>query len=94
MTIRPIENSQRMAAKVAGFSFLFSMAIVVVANYALLNPLIVPGNAVETARNIMAHQLQFRVTVTCFLIYSANVIVLLAGGLKPVEPNQARAGVA
>ena len=53
------------------------MAIVVFANYVLLSPLIVPGNAAETARNIVAHQLQFRVTVTCFLIYSASVVVLL-----------------
>ena len=72
-----IDNSQRTAAKVAGISGLFAVAIVVFANYVLLSPLIVPGNAAETARNIVAHQLQFRVTVTCFLIYSASVVVLL-----------------
>src|SRR6266852_4827485 len=78
MTISTIDNSQRTAAKVAGFSGLFAMAIVVFANYALLNPLIVPGNAVETAGNIVAHERQFRVAVTCFLTYSASVVVLLA----------------
>src|SRR3984893_9849673 len=88
MTISTIDGSQRTAAKVAGFSLLFSMAIVVFANYALLTPLIVPGNAAETARNIVAHESQFRITITCFLLYSASVVVLLAVLyviLKPVN---------
>jgi Domain of unknown function (DUF4386) len=72
-----IDNSQRVAAKIAGVSGLFAFAIVVFGNYALLSPLIVPGNAVETARNFVAHQTQVRVALTCFLIYSANVVVLL-----------------
>ncbi|HCX28845.1 MAG TPA: DUF4386 domain-containing protein [Blastocatellia bacterium] len=78
MTISTINDSQRTAAKVAGLSCLLTMAIVVFANYGLLNPLIVPGNPAETARNIVAHETQFRITVTCFLIYSAGVVVLLA----------------
>jgi len=61
MTISVIDNSQRTAAKVAGIALLFSMVIVVFANYGLLNPLLVRGNAAETARNIMAHETQFRV---------------------------------
>jgi hypothetical protein len=95
MTISTIDNSQRTAAKVAGFSGLFAFAIVVFANYVLLNPLVVPGNAAETARNIVAHQLQFRVTVTCFLLYSVTVVVLLAALyviLKPVNPGLALVG--
>src|SRR5712691_13387533 len=95
MTISTIDNSQRTAAKVAGFSGLFAMAIVVFANYALLNPLIVPGNAAETARNIVAHETQFRVAVTCFLTYSASVVVLLAALyviLKPVNQGLALLG--
>jgi len=90
-----IDNSQRTAAKVAGISGLFAVAIVVFANYVLLSPLIVPGNAAETARNIMAHQLQFRITVICFLIYSASVLVLLTALyviLKPVNQGLALAG--
>src|SRR5438132_483163 len=90
-----IENSQRTAAKIAGFTGLFAFAIVVFANYALLNPLIVPGNAAKTARNIVAHETQFRVTVTCFLTYSASVVVLLAALyviLKPVNRGLALVG--
>jgi hypothetical protein len=95
MTIRTIDNSQRTAAKVAGISLLFSMAIVVFGNYVLLNPLIIPRNAVETARNIMAHETQFRIAVTCFLIYSATVLVLLTALyviLKPVSQGLALVG--
>ncbi len=90
-----LEPAQRTAAKVAGFSGLFAMAVVVFANYGLLNPLIVPGNAAETARNIVAHETQFRVAITCFLIYSASVIVLLAALyviLKPVNWGLALVG--
>ena len=66
MTTHTIDPAQRTAAKVAGFSGLFAAAIVVFANYALLNPLIVPSNATETARNIVAHDTQFRIIV-CLL---------------------------
>jgi Domain of unknown function (DUF4386) len=95
MATNTIESSQRTAAKVAGVSLLFSMVIVVFANYGLLNPLIVRGNAAETARNIMAHETQFRVALTCFLTYSASVIVLLAALfviLKPVNQGLALVG--
>jgi hypothetical protein len=95
VTISTIDKSQRTAAKVAGFALLFSMVIVVFANYALLNPLLVRGNAVETARNILAHETQFRVAATCFLTYSLSVIVLLAAlyvVLKPVNRGLALVG--
>jgi hypothetical protein len=95
MTVSPIDDSQRKAAKVAGFAGLFAVAIVVFGNYWLLSPLIVPRNAVETARNIMAHETQFRVALTFFLIYSASVVVLLAALyviLKPINQGLALAG--
>ena len=83
-----IDDSQRTAAKIAGWSYLFSFAIVVFANYVLLNPLIVPRNAVDTARNILAHPTQFRIALTLFLTYSIGSVVL-AGALyiilKPIN---------
>jgi hypothetical protein len=94
-TSSTIDPAQRTAAKVAGFSGLFAMAVVVFANYGLLNPLIVPGNAAETARNIVAHETQFRVAITCFLICSASVVVLLAALyviLKPINQGLALVG--
>jgi hypothetical protein len=95
MTTGAIDESQRKAAKIAGFSGLLAMAIVVFGNYLLPNPLVVPGNAVETARNIVAHQTQLRVAVTCFLAYSASVVVLLAALyviLRPVSRTLALIG--
>jgi hypothetical protein len=95
MTLRTVEPAQQTAAKVAGVSSIIAMAIVVFANYGLLNPLVVPGNPAETARNILAHETQFRLTLTCFLVYSASVVVLLAALyviLKPVNQGLALVG--
>ena len=95
MTIAKIDNSQRTAAKVAGWSGLLTFAIVVFGNYVLLNPLTVPGNAAATAQNIVAHETQFRLTVVCFLTYSLGVVVLLSALyviLKPVNPGLALVG--
>ena len=95
MTISKIDNSQRMAAKVAGWSGLLTFAIVVFGNFVLLNPLTVPGNAAATAQNIVAHETQFRLTLVCFLTYSLGVVVLLSALyviLKPVNPGLALVG--
>ena len=95
MTPGTITQSQRTAAKVAGWSFIFTMVIVVFANYGLLNPLVVRGDAGATARNILAHETQFRVAVIGFLAYSTGVFVLLTALyfiLKPVNAGLALAG--
>ncbi len=95
MTAAPVDDSQRAAARIAGLSYLFSVAIVIFANYALLNPLIVPRSAVDTAGNILAHQTHLRLALTCFLAYSAGVVVLLAALyviLKPVNRTLALVG--
>jgi len=75
-----IDNSQRTAAKIAGWSYILSFAIVAFANYFLLNPLIIPRNAADTARNLLAHPTQFRIALTLFLTYSVGAVVL-AGAL-------------
>ncbi len=88
MTLSTIDEPQRKAAKVAGFAFLFAMAIVVIANYGINFRLIIPGNAVDTARNIVAHETLFRINIACNLIYVVTVVVLLAALyviLKPVN---------
>ncbi len=95
MTTLAIDNSQRTAAKVAGWTGLLTFAIVVFGNYVLLNPLTVPGNAAATAQNIVAHETQFRLTVVCFLTYSLGIVVLLSALyviLKPVNPGLALVG--
>ena len=87
MTISTIDDSQRQAARIAGFTLLFAMAIVMFGNLYLAASLIVSGDAVETARNIMAHEIRFRLSIACNLLYVATVAVLLAALyviLKPV----------
>ncbi len=95
MTTTIIDNSQRTAAKVAGIAGLLAFVLVVFGNYILLQPLVVPRNAVDTARNILAHQTQFRVALTCFIAYGIGAIVLLTSlyvVLAPVNRGLALAG--
>ena len=83
-----IDNSQRTAAKIAGVTGLLAVAIVVFGNYVLLSPLIVPRDAAETARNIMAHETQARMALICFLLDSANVVVLLTALYVILKPSR------
>jgi hypothetical protein len=80
------EFSQRKAARIAGFSFLLAIMIVVLANYGINFRLIVPDNAVDTARNIMAHEILFRLNIACNLIYVMNVVVLLTALYVILQP--------
>src|SRR5256886_7861626 len=95
MTTSTIDNYRRTAAKVAGVAGLLAFVLVVFGNYVLLGPLIVPRNAAETARNILAHQTQFRVALICFITYGIGAIVLLTAlyvVLAPVNGGLALAG--
>jgi uncharacterized protein DUF4386 len=86
MTLRTIEPSQRKAARVVGFTYLFTWATVVFAFYGIYAHLVVTGNAAETARNIIAHERLFRVVIACDLIYGVGVVVLLAALYVILEP--------
>src|SRR5437016_6661374 len=95
MTNDKIDNSQRTAAKVAGIAGLLAFVLVVFGNYVLRDPLIVPRNAADTARNILAHQTQFRVAITCFIAYGIGSVVLLTALyviFAPVNRGLALAG--
>jgi hypothetical protein len=95
MTFSTIDDSQRTAARVAGFTCLFAMAIVVLANYGIFTRLVVPGNTAETARNIVAHERLFRIAVACNITYSTGVVILLAALyviLRPVNRGLALVG--
>ncbi len=90
MTISTIDDSQRKAARVAGFTYLFALAAVVVANFGIHERLIVAGDAVQTARNIMAHERLFRVGIGLGLIYCAGLLLLVTALnviLKPINRN-------
>src|SRR5437588_9185135 len=95
MTTCTVDNAQRTAAKIAGVTGLVAFGLVVFGNYVLLDPLIVPGNAADTARNILAHQTQFRVALTCFIAYGIGSVVLLSALytiLAPVNRSLAFTG--
>src|SRR5205823_2421412 len=95
MTTCTVDNAQRTAAKIAGVAGLVAFGLVVFGNYVLLDPLIVPGNAADTARNILAHQTQFRVALTCFIAYGIGSVVLLSALytiLAPVNRSLAFTG--
>ena len=77
MAIVAIDDSQRTAAKVAGLTYLISFAVVVFANYAVHERLIVSGNIAQTARNFAASQQLLRISIGCDLIYCAGLVVLL-----------------
>jgi hypothetical protein len=92
MMITTIDESQRKAARVAGFTYLFTFATVVLANLGIHDRLNVAGNAAATAQNILAHERLFRIGIACDLLYSAGVVVLITALyviLKPVNRSLA-----
>ncbi len=77
MTFSAIDESQRKAARVVGFTYLFALVPAIFAEFYVRNQLIVLNNAAETARNIMAHEGLFRLGIASNLIVFATDVVLL-----------------
>ena len=91
MTTNTILLSQRKAFKVAGFTLIFAIAIVVISNYSVNFRFIVQDVA-ETARNIIAHETLFRFNIFCNMIYLVTLILMSASLyviLKPINRNLA-----
>src|SRR3989440_1184827 len=92
MTIGTIDESQRKAATVVGFSYLFALPPAIFAEFYVLGRLIVFNNAVDTARNIVAHERLFRLGTGSNLTAFAIDIVLITAlyvVLKPINRNLA-----
>jgi hypothetical protein len=92
MTITSIDESQRKAARVVGFSYLFAMATAVFAESYVRDQLIVSNEAAETARNIMAHQQLWRLGIASYLLCLLTDVALIAALyviLKRVNQNLA-----
>ncbi|MFC2125003.1 DUF4386 domain-containing protein [Bacteroidota bacterium] len=91
-TYRIADWSQRKAAKVAGFMFLFAF-IVPTLNWAfVLSGFNVANDALATANNIMANELLFRIGIAIELFMSVGLIVLALALyiiLKEVNKNLA-----
>src|SRR5438477_11328296 len=92
MTIGAIYESQRKAARVVGFSYLFALPPAVFAEFYVLGRLIVSNNAVDTARNIMAHERLFRLgTASNLTVFAIDIVLITAlyMMLKSVNRNLA-----
>lgn len=92
MTNYTIDNSQRKAARVAGFVFLF-IVIGWILNWTLVDSkLTVSANATATVNNIVDNELLFRIGIMNELIFSIIGVVLslsLYIILKPVNKHLA-----
>jgi hypothetical protein len=92
MAIYTIDESQRKAAKVAGFLYLFMMVTGVFAEFYARGQLIVRGDALQTARNIAASAQLFRIGIVSNLITFAGDVILVVALyvlLKPINRNVA-----
>ncbi len=85
-SIGDYSDSQRRAARIAGLAFLFAIVIVILANYGINFRLIVPDNAVDTARNVMTHATLIRLNVACNLIYVVTIVILLTALYVILQP--------
>jgi hypothetical protein len=85
-------TSQRTVVRIAGFMFLCSLFVPVL-NWIFVNStFIIPGNAIETARNVLANEFLFRIGIINSLITSLIAVVLaltLYIILKPVNRDLA-----
>jgi hypothetical protein len=84
--------AQQKAVKIAGLTYLLSTAIVIAVNFGINARLMVVGNAVETSKNILAHETMFRLSLAGHLFYCMGIIVLLTALyviLKPVNKTLA-----
>jgi len=84
--------SQRKAARVAGFMFLFSLIVPLLNWTFVLSRFVVAEDVIATANNIMANELLFRIGLTIELVMSVGLVVLalaLYTILKPVNKNLA-----
>jgi hypothetical protein len=78
--------AQQKAAKIAGITCLLTIAIIVAANFGINSRLMVVGNATETAKNILAHETLFRLSIIAHLVYCAGIIVLLTSLYEILKP--------
>src|SRR3970282_1864582 len=79
MTNSTIDESQRKAARVVGFAYLFALIPALFAEFYVPAQLIAYNNAAETARNIMAHERLFRLGIASNLtVFAVDVVLITA----------------
>ena len=74
-----IDQSQRKAATLVGFSYLFALPPAIFAEFYVRTQLIAFHNAAQTARNIMAHERLFRLgTASNLTVFAIDVVLIIA----------------
>ncbi len=92
MTIGAIDESQRKAAKVVGFTYLFALVPAIFAEFYARAHLVVFDNAAQTALNIVGHERVFRLGIASNLTVFAVDVALITAlyvVLKPVNRSLA-----
>lgn len=90
-----IDESQRKAAMVVGIAYLFAMAASMFTEGYIRSVLVVPDDAVATARNVMEHRTLFRLGIVIELltfISDATLISALYVILSPINRHLAMYG--
>lgn len=84
----PITQAQRSAAKVVGFLYLLTMATAMFGEMFVRGRLVVRGDALQTARNLVASETLFRSAIVVDLLTVAGVVPRLgeAVGLTYMAP--------
>ncbi len=79
MTMGTIDESQRKAARVVGFAYLFALPPAIFAEFYVRAHLIAFGDAAQTARNITANERLFRLgTASNLTVFAINVVLIIA----------------
>lgn len=78
MSSAAVDASQRSAARAVGVIYLSAMAVSIVTEGYIGGRLIVARNAVETARNILAHEGLFRLGIAGSLLIAVSDATLIA----------------
>ena len=87
-TDRTTQRTQRIAARIAGWTLLLLMASGFAGMLAFGGNLIVDGDAVATTHNMLAHERAFRAGLACeFVMLNCDIVLALAlyALLKPVN---------
>lgn len=81
-----MEQSRRMAARIAGLTLILPFVIVACAEFGIFERLIVTGDAPQTAQNILAHIPLFRLGIVADILFVTGVIILLTALYRILAP--------
>src|SRR5579859_7591632 len=92
MTIGAIDESQRKAATVVGFCYLFALPPAIFAEFYVRSHLMVFDNAAQTAQNIVTHERLFRLGIAGNLtVFAVDVVLIMALYVVPMPVNRSLA---